>query len=89
MDLLRTMWSAAVFWPAWLCAGTVAFLLREIWALASGRPGDTLSWWVWRNLGIVVGQRPQDWTAGAFLVFGVWAVLVIWLTGHFFFREWA
>lgn len=86
---MRVIWSAAVWWPTWLLAAVSLFLLREIWALASGRPGDTLSWWVWRNLGIMVGERPENWTAGAFLTFGLWIVLVVWLTFHFWFRRFA
>lgn len=86
---MRALWSAAVWWPTWLIAAVGLFLFREIWALVSGRPGDTLSWWVWRNLGIMVGERPENWTAGAFLSFGLWIVLVVWLTFHFWFRRFA
>ena len=40
----RWLWSATVYWPLWLgiLAGTL--LLRELWALTSGRSKDTLSY---------------------------------------------
>jgi hypothetical protein len=84
---MRTLWSAAVYWPAWLAASVAAFLLREVWALTSGRPGDTLSAWVWRLLKITSREPVGNWSAADFLVFGVWMVLVTWLTLHFFMRR--
>lgn len=84
---LRTLWSAAVWWPTWLAVSVSAFLLREVWALASGHYRDTLSEWVWRILKITSREPVGNWSATDFLVFGVWVVLVTWLTFHFFMRR--
>lgn len=84
---MKALWGAAVWWPVWLGLFAGSFLFREVWALASGRPGDTLSWWVWRALKITQNEPITDWTAADYLVFGVWLVLVTWLTWHFFFRR--
>lgn len=84
---MRTLWSAAVYWPAWLGVSVAAFLVREIWALASGDYRSTLSQWVWRVLKITTRESPANWNAADFLVFGVWIVLVTWLTAHFFLRR--
>lgn len=87
MTAARAIWSAAVWWPAWLGIGIALFLLREVWALSSGRPQDTLSDWVWRVLKVAVNRPIGQWDAAHFLVFGVWLVLFGWLTFHFFFRR--
>lgn len=84
---MRTLWSPAVYWPVWLAATLAAFGVREVWALASRHPGGTLSDWVWRVLKVAVNKPISDWSAGHFLVFGAWLVLVAWLTLHFFFRR--
>lgn len=84
---LRSLWSAAVWWPAWLAAGTALFLVREIWALASGRPRDTLSDWIWHVLRIVRNEQVSQWTAADFLTFGCYVVLVTWLAMHFWLRR--
>lgn len=72
------------YWPIWLSVMVVSFLAPEIYALTTNSV-NTLSDWVWRSLNVTKNQ--QDWTAAHFLVFGVWLVLVIWLTFHFFFRR--
>jgi hypothetical protein len=85
--VLRNLWSAAAYWPAWLGVMTGLFLLREVWALQTGHPQDTLSDWVWRILKVGVNKPVGSWTPAHFLVFGCWLVLMIWLTWHFFFRR--
>lgn len=84
---MKTLWSAAVYWPTWLCLFLGTFLIREIWALASGRAGDTLSDWVWRALRITQNETPSAWSATDYLIFGAWIVVFSWLTWHFFFRK--
>lgn len=86
---MKTLWSAATYWPLWLGVLTSTFLLREVWALASGRGADTLSEWVWRLLKITQHESPASWSATDFLVFGCWITLVTWLTFHFFLRRFA
>jgi len=73
------------YWPAWLVIFTGTLLGPEIYAL-SARPQNTLSEWVWKQLQVSKEQQ-LPWTAAHFLVFGVWLVLVVWLTWHFFFRR--
>lgn len=86
--MLRAAWSAAVYWPAWLAVVLVSFLLREVWALASGRPQDTLSDWVWRQLHIVSHQTIGQWSAADLLLFCAYvSVFVVWLPAHFFLRR--
>ena len=86
---MRTLWNAAVYWPAWLGLFAGTFLLREIWALATGRMQDTLSDWVWRVLKITSNEPVSAWSATDYLVCGAWLVLISWLTFHFFFRRFA
>ena len=78
---------AVWYWPIWLLTAIAVFLGPEIYALVSGHPENTLSWWVWDKLQISGHTSFADWTAGDFLTFGVWLTLVIWLTFHFFFRR--
>lgn len=73
------------YWPIWLLILVVSFLGPEIYALASGNASNTLSAWVWRALQVSNRESLLMWSATDFLVFGAWAVLVVWLTGHFFF----
>ena len=84
---MRTLWNPAVYWPLWLAFFTAMFLLREVWALATGHPEATLSAWVWRVLRITSNEPVSSWSAADYLVCGCWLVLVSWLTFHFFFRR--
>jgi hypothetical protein len=85
----RWLWSAVAYWPAWLGTLACTFVLREVWALASGRPIDTFSYWIWAHLHITVSERVSQWTAADFLTFGVWVVVVLWLTFHFWLHKFA
>lgn len=84
---MKTSHFAALYWPIWLAATIVSFLVYEIYALATGHPENTLSDWVWRVLKIGKNASFANWTAADFLTFGVWMTLFIWLTFHFFFRR--
>lgn len=84
---MKTLWSAAVWWPCWLGLFIGTFLFREIWALASGHYWDTLSDWTWRILKITANEPVTKWNATDYLVFGVWVTVMTWLTWHFFFRK--
>lgn len=79
------MWGGS-YWPAWLGLAVLTFLVPEIYALATN-VRNTLSWWVWDQLHIAAGESPTQWSAVAFLTFGVWLVMVVWLTFHFWFRR--
>ena len=85
--MLKHAWSAATYWPVWLVLFLGTFGVREGLALASGRPGDTLSDWVWRVLRITSNETPSHWSAVDYLVFGAWVTVFTWLTWHFFFRR--
>ena len=82
------LWRPGAYWPAFLLVLTSLFLVREVWALASRRPQDTLSDWVWRALRVTGHQPVDQWGAGHLLVAGCWVVAVTWLTFHFFLRWW-
>lgn len=77
------------YWPWWLGASVASFLAMEVYALVSKGTDNTLSNWVWTQLHATVRESMSQWTAAHFLVFGVWLVLVIWLTWHFFFHFFA
>jgi hypothetical protein len=88
MSALRTLWAPAAWWPVWLGITVGTFLFRELWALVSGRPQDTLSQWIWNHLHIVAGETIGQWTAADFLLFCVYVtVFVLWLPWHFFFHR--
>lgn len=89
MTALRWLWNPGHYWPLWLVGLVSTFALREFWALASGRPGDTLSVWVWRHLKIRAGEGIGDWTFVDFAFFALYCSLWIWLAGHFFWHKWA
>lgn len=77
------------YWPWWLGAAVAAFLGPEVYALVRKGTDNTLSNWVWHQLGATVREPMSMWNAAHFLVFGAWMVLVIWLTWHFFFHWFA
>jgi hypothetical protein len=74
------------YWPIWLLVTLATFLGPEGYALASNAQ-NTLSDWVWRQLKITQNENPFQWSATDYLIFGLWIVLVTWLTWHFFFRK--
>ena len=84
---MKVAWRPDVWWPALLCGALGLFLLREIWALASGRPQDTLSAWSWRQLAITADESILRWSAADYLIFGLWLTIISWLTWHIFFRR--
>jgi hypothetical protein len=85
---MRWLWDAAHYWPIWLAVTVGTFLLREVWALASGHAQDTLSDWVWRNLHIVAHETAGQWSAADLLLFCTYvAIFMIWLPFHFFFHR--
>lgn len=89
MNGLRWLWEPSNFWPVWFYGLLGFFALREFWALGTGRPQDTFSWWVWRHLGIHAGERMGQWSALDFLVFGAYCTVFVWLAAHFFWRLFA
>ena len=85
---MRWLWAPAHYWPIWLGVTVGTFLLREIWALATKRPADTLSQWIWLHLHIIRQETIGQWSATDLLLFCVYvSVFVIWLPAHFFFRR--
>lgn len=85
---MKWIWAPAHWWPVWLGLTVGTFLLREIWALASGKHGDTLSAFVWQHLHIVENETIANWTAADLLLFCVYiSVFVAWLPWHFFFHR--
>lgn len=76
------------FWLSWFLATVAAFLAVEIPSLVSHHSENTLSANVWRLLDVAPGQTVWQWDAFRFLTFGVWVVMGVWLTGHFFFDWW-
>jgi len=88
MTILKSIWNPGHWWPVWLGVFIAAFLVRETWALASGRPQDTFSDWVWTHLHIVTRETIGQWSAADLLLFGVYVVVfVLWLPWHLFLRD--
>jgi hypothetical protein len=79
------MWGAR-FWPIWLSIGFGVGITMEIVALATN-PRNTLSYWVWTTLQSQRNVDPWNWTATQFLTLGLWLVIVVWLTFHFWFHR--
>jgi hypothetical protein len=77
------------YWTIWLAAVALTFAAREFPALATGRPQDTLSWYVWQHLKVIRHQPVSQWSATHFLVAGVALVFAVWALGHLFLRIWA
>lgn len=74
------------YWPVWMAVLFFSFLGPEISALIVNH-NNTLSDWVWVQLKVDPTQKQQQWTAAHLLVFGVWCLVVYWLTFHFFYRR--
>lgn len=84
MKLLAALWNSSNYWLLWLSLTVGLFLLREIWALASGRAQDTLSDHIWHWLNIRPGETIFQWSAGDLITFGVYAtIFIFWLPFHF------
>jgi len=60
---MKWIWDSVHYWPVWLSIFIGTFLFREVWALASKRPQDTLSDWVWNQLHVIYKQPLSDWDA--------------------------
>lgn len=75
------------YWPSALSFLFAAIMIPEIIALCT-RDQDTLSFWVWTQLHATTRETMSQWTATHFLFFGLWLVLVVWLTYHFFLHWW-
>lgn len=76
-----------VYWPSYLAAALIAFLVAEIYSLVTVGGANTLSFWVWTQLKITSNEKMAQWSALDFLLFGQWMVIWIWLTYHFFFHR--
>ena len=78
----KTATWGAWYWPAFLAAFALLLLVPEVYALITNA-GNTLSDWVWRALHVSTPSPIWDWDAARLLSFGVWCVLVFWLSEHF------
>lgn len=82
---MRATWGVW-YWPSWFAFTLLTLLGPEVYALFTN-VYNTQSYWVWGQLEIQpVPTGP--WTAAHFIVFGLWLVMMTWLTGHYFFRVW-
>ena len=76
-----------VYWPIFLIAVSVLFLVPEILALATNA-ANTLSDYARHELGVPVNStKPVLHTAAWLLSLGAWLVGVFWLTKHIWFGE--
>lgn len=80
---------AATYWTAWFAlAFPIGFVPMEFTAIGSGHPENSLSAFIWRVFHVVPHQPIQQWSAGHVLLGGAFALLAIWLIGHFVFGAW-
>jgi hypothetical protein len=79
-------WGKA-YWPIFLIAVSLAFLVPEIVALATNVK-NTLSDYAWYELDITTPQEHfSAHTAAWFLSLGMWLVIAVWLTYHVWFQK--
>ena len=75
------------YWPVFLIAVSLAFLIPEIAALATNAK-NTLSDYAWYELDITTPQEHfSAHTAAWFLSLGMWLVIAVWLTYHVWFQK--
>ena len=75
------------YWPVFLIAVSLAFLIPEILALATNAK-NTLSDYAWYELDITTPQEHfSAHTAAWFLSLGMWLVIAVWLTYHVWFQK--
>jgi hypothetical protein len=76
------------YWFAWLAIFITAFLVYEVFSLATGHPENTLSNFIWTHLKIHAGESITQWSAGDLLTFCVYiTVFVAWLPWHFWLER--
>jgi len=79
-------WS--IYWLCWFGATLVAFLVPELYALATGHGENTLSAQVWELEKITPGQHVWQWTALHVLIGGGLTVVLLWLIIHLAWGIW-
>ena len=81
--MIAWLWRPSNYWPIWLMLTVTSFLAREITALTSKVPGDTLSEWVWHKEGLLPGQTFMHWTFFHLVITATLGLLFFWLFFHF------
>jgi len=71
------------FWLAWFCLAFFSFLIPELYFLFSGRPDRTLSYAIWRLIGLKEGQGFWQWSFGHYFFMACFGMLIFWLFFHF------
>jgi hypothetical protein len=86
---MKWLWNFDHYWAIWFWGLLGTFALREFWAVGSGRPQETFSYWVWDHLKIRVHEGISQWNAADYLTFGIYIVTFSWLAFHFWWRKFA
>ena len=76
------------YWPWFLSAAALAFLVPEIYALATNAK-NTLTDYSRDSLHVLPGQAFTAHTAAWVLTLGAWLLVTGWLTGHIWFDLWS
>ena len=76
------------YWPWYLSAAALAFLVPEIYALATNAK-NTLTDYSRDSLHVLPGQAFTAHTAAWVLTLGAWLLVTGWLTGHIWFDLWS
>lgn len=84
---MKITWGAS-YWPWYLIAAMLGFLIPEIVALIT-HSGNTLSNYSRTLLNVKVGEHLSAHDAAWALTLGSWLVVTIWLTGHIWFDWWS
>lgn len=79
---------AITFWATWFASWFISFLIYELYSLLGRHPENSLSATVWHMLGVVKGQPITQWSFFHLFFIGLFALTMIWLTGHFGWADW-
>ena len=84
---MKTATWGNIFWPVFIIAVSVVFLVAESYALTTNVT-NTLSDYAWRELGIPVNStKPVLHTAAWLLSQGAFIVVAVWLWRHIWYHE--
>lgn len=75
-----------MYWPWYLAATALAFLVPEIYALFTN-PRNTLSDYAWHELGVSLSAKPAIHGAAWFLTQGVFILIAMWLVFHIWYAK--
>ena len=76
------------YWSYYLLVAFLLFIIPETIALATRRPENTLSEYIWRFEKLSLDQPVTQWSATHLLFAGAFTLTALWLIGHFGWGIW-